>query len=76
MFFATSATLRWYGAPLGEAFQLRDDLEDEGPGLAAEPDMSRIADLVSEAMSALASSRIGDPPADDLRAIASALGEP
>ncbi len=72
-----AACLSRYGRPLGQAFQLRDDILDgdaAGPPESASGPPPRVVDaLVNEACDAIDPSLVGTQPAEALRSLARAL---
>ena len=68
---AVEGPLRVFGRHLGEAFQVRDDLDDGDLGAEAEP---RLAALVEAALDALVGAPIEPVAADALRAVAREVG--
>ena len=66
------AVLSRYGGPLGQAFQLRDDLLDDPALTPATKEM--IGNLVKEAKAALSPDVLGDETVHALRALADVVG--
>lgn len=60
-----------YGRALGEAFQLRDDLEDDEAAVDLTP--SVVNDLIAEAREALSGSAVSDDAARELDALAAGM---
>jgi geranylgeranyl diphosphate synthase type I len=68
------ALLRRYGEPLGQAFQLRDDLEDRDAGHGATRET--VNSLVDRALRALDATEIGDEAVGALRDLAKLVAMP
>ena len=71
---SVASTLAAYGRPLGEAFQLRDDLLDADAAEGVSP--TTVNGLVDEARAALAGSSLPDEAAEALQRLAGLLRMP